>query len=78
MNHTDEFRTSDLGCAAFLLAKGVPVLGLVPTVDGKRKLFRFEAKERGVAAGYYQNGLVEARTFFNAIRDVRSMLRNQE
>ncbi len=66
-----EFQTSDLGIAAFLLAQGIPLLGVVPGSDWKSR-FRFPASARETAGEYWRGATIPARAFFNAIHDLKS------
>jgi hypothetical protein len=70
----DEFCTADLGCAGFLIAHGVSLLGIQPS-DGRRQIFRFPSTARNLARGYLRNDLVPARAYFCAVRDLKAMLR---
>ena len=64
-----EFHTVDLGIAAFLLAQGIPLLG-ISAGDGWKRVFRFPARAQTLAQGYWGDAVVPARAFFNAIRDL--------
>ncbi len=68
-----EFQTHDLGQAGFLLTRGLPLLRILPG-DGRRRVFCFPGSAREVAALYFQNAPVPARTFFNATRDLKAMV----
>ncbi len=74
-----EFQTSDLGIAAFLLAQGVPLLGVLPGREWK-SVFRFPASAQETAGAYWRGAVVPARVFFNAIHDLKSnfSLRREE
>ncbi len=74
MSIDSEFQTSDLGLAAFLLARDFVLLGISDT-GNRRRVFRFPAAAHAVAQGYYQNVQVPARTFFNAVRDLKAQVR---
>lgn len=73
MTDAVEFTTTDLGVAAFLLAKGHALLRL-GAAGGRRKVFCFPPGVRAVAATFYQDALVPARSFANAIRDLKAQV----
>ncbi len=66
-----EFQTTDLGTAAFLLTRGLPLLG-ISAGDGRRSMFHFPESAQEIAHDYYRNAPVPARAFFNAIRDLKA------
>ena len=69
---TNGYSTTDLNLAAFLLARGLPLL---KTDGGSRKTFHFSVEARDLAPEFYQNVLVPVRTFANALRDLKTRLR---
>jgi hypothetical protein len=72
---TAEFQTSDLGVAAFLVAKALPLL----RVDhgSERAVFVFPADAALVARTFHLRGsnLVDARGFHAALRELRGLAR---
>ncbi len=74
MSMDSEFRTVDLGMAAFLVSQGFPLLGMVNN-GTRQRIFRFSAAATAAAQGYYQNVPVPARTFFNNVRDLKAMVK---
>ena len=74
----DYFETTDLGCAAGMLARRVSVVSL-DTSDAARVVFRFEntAEVRGLAEDYFNGKLsVDASTYWNCSKNLKSMLYN--
>jgi hypothetical protein len=68
---TDEFRTTDLGRAAFLVVKGHQLRAVVGR--GRRSfVFAYSAAED--AASYYLGAVIPARAFASAIRDLKALL----
>jgi hypothetical protein len=72
--HNGQFETSDLGQAAFLIAQGTALLGILPG-ESYRRRFCFAASARESAQGYFRNDAVPARAYFCAVRDLKAMLR---
>lgn len=74
---TDEFKTSDLGQAAFLVSREIPLL----RVDREdwRATFVFPAPAEAVARLFYQPGkdTVSARRFHLSLRELRGLARGE-
>jgi hypothetical protein len=72
---TDEFLTSDLGLASFLVAKGLPLL----RVDHGpiRAVFVFPAGAAALARTFHLRGsnMVDAVGFHSALRELRGLAR---
>lgn len=73
---SDEYLTSDLGQAAYLVACDVPLLRVDP---GDRATFVFPGPARERAMLFFQpgRGVVEARKFHLALRDLRGLSRHR-
>jgi hypothetical protein len=69
----DEYQTSDLSLAAFLMAQGHP-LTRVEGPRGGQRVFVFPAAGRDLAGAYYTGASVPARPFANALRDLKSLI----
>lgn len=74
---TDEYTTSDLGQAAFLLAREMPLLRV--DHQGQRATFVFPASAGGVAWLFFRPGqnLVDARRFHLSLRELRGLARGE-
>lgn len=74
---SDEFGTSDLGQAAFLLVRELPLL----RVDhgGERVVFVFPGSAEQTAHLFYRPGqnLVDARKFHLSLRELRGLTRQE-
>ena len=65
------YSTHDLNVAGFLIARGFPMLDMTP--DGSfRKVFHFSAEAGELAPEFYRDAPVPARSFANAIRDLKA------
>jgi hypothetical protein len=77
ISRPEEYRTPDLGIAAFLLSKEVPLL----RVDnaGERAFFVFPGGTEKTAQLFYQPGknMVDARRFHLNLRELRGLARRQ-
>jgi len=71
---TEHHTTTDLSCAAFLMARGHPLLGTERQLTG-RCVFTFPAAAREDAVAFYASAQVPARAFANALRDLKTMIR---
>lgn len=71
MKQDDSFNTHDLNVAGFLLAKGFPLVR-IESAGGFRKTFCFPLDAREVADQFYSDAPVPARSFANAIRDLKA------
>ncbi len=67
------FQTTDLNLAAFLMARGHALVGVAR--DGPRRVFGFPETARDEAQGFYANATVPARAFANALRDLKTLIR---
>jgi len=72
---TDEYSTSDLGQAAFLLAREAPLLRV--DNEGGRARFVFPAAAGELSKLFFQPGrnLVDARRFHFNLRELRGLAR---
>lgn len=72
---TDEYRTSDLGLASFLVAKELPLLRAEE--ERGRVFFVFPGSAGRTAMLFYQAGanLVDARRFHLTLRELRGLTR---
>lgn len=73
----EDFRTSDLGQAAFLLAKDTPLLRVEH--EGPRAFFIFPETAKSIAELFYFPGknLVDARRFHLSLRELRGLSRGE-
>ncbi len=71
--HNDEYSTSDLGLAAFLLALGHPLLDLRGS-PGHPRSFVFPVAAAAAAPSYFAGATVEARKYAAAIRDLKGLI----
>lgn len=72
----DTVEITDLALAAFLTARGFPVLKL----DGRpgRRTFYFPPGARDECRTYFAGAMIEARTFAEAMRSMKGMVHNIE
>lgn len=71
----DTYFTKDLGNAAFLVARGKEIGGT--TMENGIVVFMFDSKAEceELEKDYrFNSGTVEARKFYNAIRDLKTMI----
>ncbi len=68
----ERFETTDIALAAYLITKGVQVLATHR--QSGRTAFCFPQSAREKAEGYFQDALVPARIYFNAVRDLRTLI----
>ena len=71
--------TSDLYLAAYLKAHGLSVVDYArDTQDPRRVNFFFEEtpSHKELHKTFYNGGLVEIRSFINAIKDIKALTRN--
>jgi hypothetical protein len=71
---TEDHSTTDLSCAAFLMARGHPLLRTERQPNG-RCVFTFPAVARDDAHSFYAGAQVPARGFANALRDLKALTR---
>ena len=69
---TDEYETTDLSLAAFLIAKGHPLVRMEGP-RGSQRTFVFPATARDVAGTFF-TATVPARPYANALRDLKATL----
>ena len=69
-----QYSTTDLALAAFLVALGHPLLS-VGGQEGHRRVFWFPQAANEVAETFYRNAHVPGRTFANALRDLKTLIR---
>jgi len=74
MTDEREYRTADLGLAAFLVARGHP-LARLDGRRGDRRVFCFDTRAEAAAPLFYRDDKVGARTFANALRDLKALVR---
>jgi hypothetical protein len=72
---SDEFRTSDLGIGAFLLAREFPLLRVEH--GRERAVFVFPASAADTAKSFYSpsDSMVSARLFHYSLRELRGLAR---
>mgnify|MGYP003578169235 CR=1 FL=1 len=71
---TEHHSTTDLSCAAFLMARGHPLLRTERQPSG-RCVFTFPTTAREDAQAFYAGAVVPARAFANALRDLKALTR---
>jgi hypothetical protein len=72
---TPGFHTTDLNLAAYLITLGHP-LTRVDGLPGQRRTFHFPPTAVPDTASFYQHGIVPARAFANALRDLKTRIRS--
>jgi len=72
----ENFTTSDLSLAAFLMTLDFPLLKTEG--NGRRVAFHFPSTAIEAAPGYLQGEKVSARTFSAALRDLKSLIHSQQ
>lgn len=70
------FTTTDLSLASYLMARSFKLLE-IGGARGSRRVFMFPAEAKGAAAEFYQGGEVGARAFANALRDLKTLIRER-
>ena len=70
------FTTSDLSLAAFLMTLDFPLLKTEG--NGRRVAFHFPSTAAEAAPGYLQGEKVSARAFSAALRDLKSLIHSQQ
>jgi len=71
---TEVHTTTDLSCAAYLMARGYPLVR-VERQASRRCVFHFPSNARADAQGFYQGAQVPARAFANSLRDLKTLTR---
>ena len=72
---TEDHATTDLGCAAFLMARGHPLARVERQPESYRCTFYFAVEARDDAQSFYKGAQVSARAFANALRDLKTLTR---
>ena len=70
----EDYCTTDLSLAAFLVARGYPLSRLLGR-RGDRRVFCFPVDAEDSAPLFYRDSKVGARTYANALRDLKAMVR---
>jgi len=70
------FKTSDLSVAAFLMTLDFPLLKTEG--NGRRVVFHFPSTATEAAPGYLQGEKVSARAFSASVRDLKSLIHSQQ
>ncbi len=76
MTTTDDYETTDLNQAAFLLTRGHALLA-VRGSPGERRTFVFPHESRVEALTFYQGATVPARAYTSALNDLKTLLRQR-
>ena len=72
----ENFTTSDLSLAAFLMTLDFPLLKTEG--NGKRIVFYFPSTAAEAAPGYLRGEKISARAFSAAVRDLKSLIHSQQ
>ena len=77
---SDTYKTADLGLAAYLLATGENLDSTEREPGGRRLTFCFSPSPTMAvrAKAFINGGVVEARTYFHAIKDLKVMAIEKE
>jgi len=70
------FKTSDLSVAAFLMTLDFPLLKTEG--NGRRVVFYFPSTAAEAAPGYLRGEKVSARAFSASVRDLKSLIHSQQ
>jgi hypothetical protein len=73
-DRTNEYRTTDLNVAAFLVARGYTMTGIERLTDGRRGVFLFGPGARADVDQYFLNAPVGARDFAAALKNLKAAL----
>ena len=73
MTTTEEFATTDLAQAAYLVALGRPLLRVERTHVGTRCTFVFPSEAQEAAGEFFRNASIPARVYAHAIRDRKAL-----
>jgi uncharacterized protein (UPF0264 family) len=68
------YRTPDLYQSAFLLTKGLTLIGTERAEGRTLFLFRDEGRVRELVEQYFGNGLIPALSFKSSLRELKSLL----
>ncbi len=71
-----DFKTSDLSLAAFLMTLDFPLLKT--DGNGRRVVFYFPSTAAEAAPGYLRGEKVSARAFSASVRDLKSLIHSQQ
>lgn len=75
--YPDKYDTYDLGCAAYLVAKGWKIDHIEKIEGSQRKVFYFEREAMQDGVAYWNDeGLINPREFSNSIRDLKTKIYN--
>ncbi len=70
----EAFSTSDLGCAACVVALGTELLAILPD-EGGRCAFQFSAKAKSIAERYWAGDQsIDASLFFSSLKNLKSRI----
>ena len=72
MDTDDNFNTTDLSLAAFLIAKNYTLVQI--TRDARHHRFLFSPRAKEAAPGFFLNEPVGARDFASALRQLKSAI----
>lgn len=71
---SDNYETTDLNLAAFLMAKQFPLFAVGGAKGGKR-VFVFPSPARNVAMSYYSRAEIVAIDYATTLKQVKTLLR---
>jgi hypothetical protein len=73
-NKSGVYRTPDLYLSAFLLTKGITLMGIEQAEGRTFFLFRDEGKVKQLVEQYFGNALIPALSFKSSLRELKSLL----
>lgn len=73
---TEQFKTSDIQIAAFLVARGHNVLAVDTEGDTSHGVFLFPFDARDEVDEFFRDGKVSAKRFASAIRELKARIRH--
>jgi hypothetical protein len=68
------YTTSDLGVGAFLLSRGFVLQAIAPDHSSHRRVFHFPPDAEAIAESFFTGAQVDARLFYNALRNLKTLL----
>ena len=71
------YETRNIGVSALLLCRGHRLTELRRDPEDRRFIFCFPDPARADADGYYGGAMVEARSFSNALRDIKQLMKER-
>jgi hypothetical protein len=74
MTTLEEFATTDLAQAAYLVALGFPLQQVRRAEAGRRCTFVFPSEAQEVAGEFFRNASIPARAYAHAIRDLKALV----